>query len=60
MHKETYPYRRKTSFPSLKNFYISNRDPRELVSNAVDAFTKVKTIARAGGVKRELGDTRIK
>ncbi len=48
-------------FPIIKKFLYSDHEIflRELISNAVDATTKVKTLASKGEVKGELGDTRI-
>lgn len=48
-------------FPIIKKFLYSDHEIflRELISNAVDATTKVKTLASKSEVKGELGDTRI-
>ncbi len=48
-------------FPIIKKFLYSDHEIflRELISNAVDATQKLKTIASAGDLKSELGDTRI-
>jgi molecular chaperone HtpG len=48
-------------FPIIKKFLYSDHEIflRELVSNAVDATTKIKTIAQRGDAKVELGDTKI-
>jgi molecular chaperone HtpG len=48
-------------FPIIKKFLYSDHDIflRELVSNAVDATTKVKMLASAGEAKGELGELRI-
>ena len=48
-------------FPIIKKFLYSDQEIflRELVSNAVDATTKVKTLALRGEAKGELGDTTI-
>lgn len=48
-------------FPIIKKFLYSDHDIflRELVSNAVDATTKIKTLANSGVLKSELGDTTI-
>lgn len=48
-------------FPIIKKFLYSDHEIflRELVSNAVDATTKIKTLAQKGEVKQELGDTKI-
>jgi len=49
-------------FPIIKKFLYSDHEIflRELVSNAVDATQKLKTLARLGEFKGELGDLRIK
>ncbi|MCX8081552.1 MAG: molecular chaperone HtpG [Bacteroidia bacterium] len=48
-------------FPIIKKFLYSDHEIflRELVSNAVDATQKLKTLARLGEFKGELGDLRI-
>ncbi len=48
-------------FPIIKKFLYSDHDIflRELISNAVDATQKVKTLASIGEFKGELGDLRI-
>jgi molecular chaperone HtpG len=48
-------------FPIIKKFLYSEHDIfiRELVSNAVDASTKVKALANSGECKDELGELRI-
>jgi len=48
-------------FPIIKKFLYSDQEIflRELVSNAVDATTKVKTIASIGELGSDLGDTKI-
>ena len=48
-------------FPIIKKFLYSDQEIflRELVSNAVDATTKIKTIAAKGGKDIELGDLTI-
>ncbi len=49
-------------FPIIKKFLYSDHEIflRELVSNAVDASQKMKTLAKAGEFKGELGDTTVK
>ncbi len=49
-------------FPIIKKFLYSDHEIflRELVSNGVDATRKLKTLARAGDYKQELGDTTIR
>ena len=48
-------------FPIIKKFLYSDHEIflRELVSNAVDATQKLKTLASVGSVKDELGDLTI-
>ena len=48
-------------FPIIKKFLYSDHEIflRELVSNAVDATTKLQVLALRGEVKQEIGDTRI-
>ncbi len=48
-------------FPIIKKFLYSDHDIflRELISNAVDASQKVKTLSSIGEAKGELGDVRI-
>lgn len=48
-------------FPIIKQFLYSDREVflRELVANAVDATTKLQTLARKGEIKEELGDLTI-
>lgn len=48
-------------FPIIKKFLYSDQEIflRELVSNGVDATTKIKTLALRGEMKGELGDTTI-
>lgn len=48
-------------FPIIKQFLYQDQEVflRELVSNAVDATQKLHTLARAGEVSGELGDTHI-
>ena len=48
-------------FPIIKKFLYSDHEIflRELISNAVDATTKVKTLVAKGEAKGELGDTKI-
>jgi len=49
-------------FPIIKKFLYSDHEIflRELVSNAVDATTKLKTLANMGDFKGELGDLTIR
>jgi molecular chaperone HtpG len=48
-------------FPIIKKFLYSDHDIflRELISNAVDATQKLKTLSSIGDAKGELGDLRI-
>ncbi len=48
-------------FPIIKKFLYSDHDIflRELISNAVDASQKMKTLSSIGEAKGELGDLRI-
>ena len=49
-------------FPIIKKFLYSDHEIflRELVSNAVDATQKLKTLTSVGEAKGELGDTRVR
>ena len=48
-------------FPIIKKFLYSDHEIflRELVSNAVDATQKLKTLASTGECKGELGELRV-
>src|SRR6478736_965931 len=48
-------------FPIIKKFLYSDHDIflRELISNAVDATQKLKTLSSIGEAKGELGELRI-
>ena len=49
-------------FPVIKKFLYSDHEIflREMVSNAVDATQKIKTLADKGEFKGELGDLTVK
>ncbi len=49
-------------FPVIKKFLYSDHEIflRELISNAVDATQKLKTLSSVGEYKGELGDTRVR
>jgi molecular chaperone HtpG len=49
-------------FPIIKKFLYSDHDIflREIVSNAVDATQKLKTLASAGKFQENLGDLKVK
>ncbi|MDO7602021.1 MAG: molecular chaperone HtpG, partial [Schleiferiaceae bacterium] len=48
-------------FPIIKKFLYSDHEIflRELISNAVDATQKLKTLSNLGEIKGELGDLTI-
>ena len=49
-------------FPVIKKFLYSDHDIflREMVSNAVDATQKLKTLASKGELKEEAGDLTVR
>jgi len=61
MQKGSIRVQTENIFPIIKKFLYSEHDIfiRELVSNAVDASQKIKTLSSIGEAKGELGDLRI-
>src|SRR5580704_1124333 len=61
MQKGSIRVQTENIFPIIKKFLYSDHDIfiRELVSNAVDATQKLKTLSSLGEVKGELGDLTI-
>jgi len=61
MHKGKIDVTTENIFPIIKKFLYSDHEIflRELVSNAVDATQKIKTLASVGDYKGELGDATI-
>jgi len=61
MQKGTIDVKTENIFPVIKKFLYSDHEIflRELVSNAVDATQKLKTLASVGQYKDELGDLTI-
>ncbi|MBC7777424.1 MAG: ATP-binding protein, partial [Phycisphaerae bacterium] len=61
MQKGTISVQSENIFPIIKKFLYSDHEIflRELVSNAVDATTKLRVLAERGEVKGEIGDTTI-
>jgi molecular chaperone HtpG len=61
MQKGTISVQSENIFPIIKKFLYSDHEIflRELVSNAVDATTKLRVLADRGEVKGEIGDTTI-
>ncbi|MEY3248238.1 MAG: hypothetical protein RL742_281, partial [Bacteroidota bacterium] len=61
MAKGTISVQTENIFPIIKKFLYSDHEIflRELVSNAVDATTKLRILAQRGEVKGEIGDTTI-
>src|SRR6266702_834414 len=62
MQKGNIQVQTENIFPIIKKFLYSDHDIflRELISNAVDASQKLKTLASIGEAKGELGDLQIK
>lgn len=61
MQKGNISVQAENIFPIIKQFLYSDREVflRELISNAVDATSKLKVLAKRGEVKGEIGDTTI-
>lgn len=61
MHKGKIDVTTENIFPIIKKFLYSDHEIflRELISNAVDATQKLKTLASIGEFKEELGDQTI-
>lgn len=61
MQKGTISVSTENIFPIIKQFLYSDQEIflRELVSNATDATSKLKTLAGRGNVKGDIGDTTI-
>lgn len=61
MQKGNIKVQTENIFPIIKKFLYSDHEIfiRELVSNAVDATQKLKTLSAVGEIQGELGDTRI-
>ena len=62
MQKGTIGVTTENIFPVIKKFLYSDHEIflRELVSNAIDATQKLKTLASVGEVKVELGELNVK
>lgn len=61
MQKGNISVQTENIFPIIKKFLYSDHEIflRELIANAVDATTKLQTLARRGELKDEIGDTTI-
>ena len=61
MQKGSISVQTENIFPIIKQFLYSDQEIflRELVSNAVDATSKLKTLATRGDIKGDIGDTTI-
>lgn len=62
MQKGTIGVTTENIFPVIKKFLYSDHEIflRELVSNAIDATQKLKTLASVGEIKGELGELNVK
>ena len=61
MEKGTINIQTENIFPIIKKFLYSDTEifVRELVSNAVDACQKLKTMSAAGEVKGDIGELKV-
>lgn len=61
MQKGTISVQTENIFPIIKKFLYSDHEIflRELISNAIDATTKLQTLASKGEFKGELGDLKV-
>ncbi len=61
MQKGNISVQTENIFPIIKKFLYSDQEIflRELISNAVDATSKLKTLSSRGDIKGELGNTQI-
>lgn len=61
MHKGSISVQTENIFPIIKKFLYSDQEIflRELISNAVDATSKLRVLANRGEVAGEVGDTHI-
>jgi len=61
MQKGTISVQTENIFPIIKKFLYSDQEIflRELISNAIDATSKLNTLAARGEMKAEIGDTLI-
>jgi molecular chaperone HtpG len=61
MHKGSISVQTENIFPIIKKFLYSDQEIflRELISNAVDATSKLRVLSNRGEVNGELGDTHI-
>lgn len=61
MAKGTIHVTAENIFPIIKNLLYSDKEIflREIISNAIDATLKIKTLSKLGEVKEEITDTKI-